>query len=174
MDEQDRRQPGAIATIGQSIFIKGEISGNEDLLIEGRAEGTINLGENQVTVSESGKVDAHINGRLIHVDGQVTGDLTGGEQVVIHRTGRVQGNITAPRVSLEDGARLKGLIDTDVDAPPQKEAVPQIEEEEEDEEEFEATQEEQESYSDEDEDEDEDEELLDDDEELDEESDSYQ
>jgi len=166
---QDRRQPEAIATIGQSIFIKGEISGNEDLLIEGRAEGTINLGENQVTVSESGRVDAHINGRLIHVDGEVKGDLTGGEQVVIHRTGRVQGNITAPRVSLEDGARLKGMIDTDVDAPPQREEVPQLAEQEDEEEELEATEseeEEEEEYSEEDE------ELLDDEEEeLDDESD---
>lgn len=166
---QDRRQPEAIATIGQSIFIKGEISGNEDLLIEGRAEGTINLGENQVTVSESGRVDAHINGRLIHVDGEVKGDLTGGEQVVIHRTGRVQGNITAPRVSLEDGARLKGMIDTDVEGPPQREEVPQVvDEEDEDEEELEATEgeEEEDEYSEEDE------ELLDEEEEeLDDESD---
>jgi cytoskeletal protein CcmA (bactofilin family) len=108
-----RPAPQASAVIGRSISVKGEISGSEDLLVEGRAEGTINLPDNVVTISESGQVNAHIYGRLIHVEGEVTGDLFGSEQIVIHRTGRVRGNISAPRIALEDGAKLKGMIDTE-------------------------------------------------------------
>lgn len=105
---------GSKAVIGASISVKGEISGSEDLLIEGFVEGVVDLKKNTVTVASGGKVNASIHGKLIHVEGEVLGDLFGTEQVVVHRSGQVRGNISAPRVSLEDGARLKGMIDTDV------------------------------------------------------------
>jgi cytoskeletal protein CcmA (bactofilin family) len=101
------------ASIGRSITIKGEVSGSEDLLIHGSVEGTVNLGENTVTVGASAKVKADIFGKVIHVEGEVLGNLFGAEQVTVHRTGYVRGNITSPRLSLEDGARLKGSIDTE-------------------------------------------------------------
>lgn len=100
------------AVIGPSISVKGEISGAEDLLIQGTVDGTLNLKQNVVTIGKNGRVNANVNGRIIHVEGEVTGDCFGTEQVVVHRSGTVRGNITAPRVSLEDGARLKGTIDT--------------------------------------------------------------
>lgn len=105
-------QPTERATIGHSISIKGELSGAEDLMVHGFVEGTIDLKQNTVTVGKTGRVTAHIYGRIIHVEGEVVGDLFGTEQVIVHMTGHVKGNITAPRVSLEDGAKVKGIIDT--------------------------------------------------------------
>jgi cytoskeletal protein CcmA (bactofilin family) len=99
--------------IGPSIIIKGEVSGEEDLHIQGRVEGTINLTGNQVSVGESGKVSADIRAKNVQIDGEVTGDITGNEKVVISKSGNVRGNIVAPRVTLEDGANFKGSIDMD-------------------------------------------------------------
>lgn len=99
--------------IGSTIKIKGEITGDEDLLIEGSVEGSIELAAHEVTVGESGKVKADINGKRVIVNGQVTGDINGGEKVIISKTGDVRGNIVTPRMSLEDGAVFKGSIDMD-------------------------------------------------------------
>jgi len=99
--------------IGPSITIKGEVSGEEDLLIQGRVEGTIQLGNNEVSVGESGQVSADLKVRVAKIDGEVTGDITANEKVVISKTGNVRGNIVAPRVTLEDGAIFKGSIDMD-------------------------------------------------------------
>jgi cytoskeletal protein CcmA (bactofilin family) len=103
----------SVAMIGPSITIKGEVTGEEDLLIQGKVEGTINLNGNQVSVGESGQVCANIQAKVIKVDGKVTGDITGIEKVLISKTGNVRGNIVAPRVTLEDGAIFKGSIDMD-------------------------------------------------------------
>ena len=99
--------------IGPSIRIKGEVSGEEDLLIQGRVEGTISLKAHEVSVGESGQVFADILAKTIRVDGKVQGDITAMENVVISKLGNVRGNITAPRVLLEDGAVFKGSIDMD-------------------------------------------------------------
>lgn len=99
--------------IGPSIKIKGEVSGDEDLLIQGRIEGTITLKNNEVIVGESGQVFADIVAKTIKVDGKVQGDITGSEHVVISKLGNVRGNIVAPRVLLEDGGIFKGSIDMD-------------------------------------------------------------
>ena len=99
------------AVIGSTISIKGEVTGEEDLIIEGKVEGTITLKSNTVTVGATGKVNANINAKIIKVDGEVQGDMNGLEQVIISKAGRVRGNIVSPRVSLEDGALFKGSID---------------------------------------------------------------
>jgi cytoskeletal protein CcmA (bactofilin family) len=99
--------------IGSSIKIKGEISGDEDLLIEGKVEGTIDLNDHEVSVGQSGQVFADIKAKMVRIDGEVTGDITGNENVVISKSGNVRGNIVAPRVTLEDGAVFKGSIDMD-------------------------------------------------------------
>jgi len=99
--------------IGPSIKIKGEVSGDEDLLIQGQVEGTISLKAHQVVVGESGQVSADILAKTIKIDGKVNGDITGTENVVISKLGNVRGNIIAPRVLLEDGAIFKGSIDMD-------------------------------------------------------------
>ncbi len=127
-----------LATIGPSISIKGDISGEEDLLVEGRVEGAISLAHQSVTVGSGGWVKADIHGRKICVEGEVHGNLHGEEEVVIRKTGKVEGNATAPRVSLENGANFRGSIDMHPDgstagpkagrpaakAPPHRSAVP--------------------------------------------------
>ena len=99
--------------IGPNITIKGTVSGDEDLLIQGRVEGTIALGQYEVSIGESAEVTANIQAKAIKIDGEVAGDITGTEKVVISKTGNVRGNIVAPRVTLEDGAIFKGSIDMD-------------------------------------------------------------
>lgn len=99
------------ATIGPSIRIRGDLAGEEDLLVQGEVEGTITLEQNLVTIGKEGKVNATVNARVIIVEGQVDGDLNGEEQVTLKKSAGVRGNIVSPRVSLEDGARFKGSID---------------------------------------------------------------
>ena len=102
-----------VAAIGASIAIKGDIAGDEDLIIAGRVEGNINLTSHEVTVSQGGSVSADVTANTIKIEGLVNGDLAGNEKVVITKTGKVQGNIVAPRVTLEGGAKFKGSIDMD-------------------------------------------------------------
>ncbi len=99
------------ALIGSKIRIKGELYGEEDILIQGRVEGTIEVKENNLTVGADGYVSADSQAKEIIVEGEVRGDLTGEEKVVIKATSNVNGNIVAPRVSLEEGAKFKGMID---------------------------------------------------------------
>ena len=103
------------ATIGPSIQIVGDVTGNEDLRIEGRVEGTISLSDSVLTVGKDAQINATINVHAIFVEGKVEGDLKGEEQVVVHSSGNVRGNIAAPRVTLEDGCKFKGSIDVDVE-----------------------------------------------------------
>jgi len=104
--------PEQRSLMGPSISIKGEITGTEDLYIEGCVEGSINLKKNVVTIGPNGRVAANVCGRIIHIEGEVTGDCIGTEQIILHKAGQVKGNICAPRVTVEDGARLQGTIDT--------------------------------------------------------------
>ncbi len=99
------------ATIGPSIFIKGDLSGEEDLVIEGRVEGKVDLKQNNVTVGKNGRVKADIFGRVVIIEGEVDGNVFAREQAILRQAGAIRGNITAPRVVLEDGSRFKGSID---------------------------------------------------------------
>ena len=101
------------AVIGPRIRIKGDVTGDENLLIEGRVDGKVSLGEYRVDVGPAGQVYADIEAKVVKVDGEVQGDITGSEKVIISRSGNVRGNIKAPRMTLEDGAKFKGSIDMD-------------------------------------------------------------
>jgi len=103
------------ATIGSSIVIHGDVTGEEDLIVDGAIEGTVNFKDNNLVVSENGRVTANINARIIRVDGQVNGELYGSEQVIISPSGKVKGDIRAPRVVLEDGCSFKGSVDMDTE-----------------------------------------------------------
>lgn len=105
------KRRGARSLVGSSLVIEGSVKGDEDLLVEGRVDGDITLPRNTVTVGGGGRVHATIEAKVIVVEGSVEGDLKGGEQIEIHRSGNVLGNIIAPRVGLEDGAQFKGNID---------------------------------------------------------------
>jgi len=99
------------ATIGVSILLKGDLSGEEPLLVQGRVEGTIRLDGNDLTVGSQGHVKANIHAKVISVEGEVRGNLFGEEKIIIRKTGNVKGNLVAPRVSLEEGGTFKGSID---------------------------------------------------------------
>ena len=101
------------ATIGETIHIEGQISGTENLIINGSVSGTVDLSGHDLTVGSSGKIEADLTGKTVKVDGNVNGDIKGTEVVVVSKSGEVRGNITAPRVTLEDGAKFKGSIDMD-------------------------------------------------------------
>jgi len=104
---------GKAAVIGPGIVINGDISGSENLIIEGKVKGQIRLGSHEVTVGKTGEVNADVAAKMIRVAGKVNGDLTGKEKVIISSTGNVRGNIVTPRMLLEDGAVFKGSIDMD-------------------------------------------------------------
>lgn len=105
------KSAGGRATIGRSITIRGEVTGDEDLLIEGHVDGSVDLKQHSVTVGADGKVKANIIARVVMVEGTVEGDLRADEQVVLRSAAHVQGDITSPRVVLEDGATFRGLVD---------------------------------------------------------------
>src|SRR5436305_4464359 len=105
------RRTGDRATIGPSIFIKGDLAGEEDLVIEGRVEGKVDLKQHNVTIGKNGRVKADVFGRVVTVEGEVDGNVFAQEQAVLRQSGAVRGNTTSPRVTLEDGSRFKGSID---------------------------------------------------------------
>ena len=106
---------GAAATIGASISIQGELRGEEDLVVEGKFKGTVELKKNTLTIGEQGSIDAEVFAHTILVEGTVNGDLFASERIAIRKTARITGNLHAPRISLEDGARFRGSIDMDTD-----------------------------------------------------------
>jgi len=104
---------GRAAVIGPRIRINGDISGDENLVIEGQVEGKVKLSDHRVDIGSSGRVHADIHAKVVKIEGEVRGDITGHEKVIIASSGNVQGNIVAPRMTLEDGAKFKGSIDMD-------------------------------------------------------------
>jgi cytoskeletal protein CcmA (bactofilin family) len=98
------------ATIGRSLVIKGEVSGTESLYIDGRIEGKISLPENRLTVGRNGSVQANITAREVVVMGKVTGNIECSDRVDIRSEGQVTGDVSTVRISVEDGAVLKGGI----------------------------------------------------------------
>lgn len=129
-DRNDRPEPeaapayratesGSRAVIGASLDLQGELSGNEDLLIEGRVQGRIQLPQNAVMVGAKGRVSAQVLARLISIEGEVDGNLVAEELIVLKKSARVRGDLVAPRVVIEDGARFKGTIDMDPAKPAQ-------------------------------------------------------
>ncbi|MGA8160996.1 MAG: polymer-forming cytoskeletal protein [Acidobacteriaceae bacterium] len=102
---------GEQATIGKSLVIKGEVSGSESLYIDGKVEGAISLPGNRVTVGRNGQVAANVTAREIVVLGKVRGNVTASDRVDIRSEGSLTGDVTAQRISIEDGAFFKGGID---------------------------------------------------------------
>jgi cytoskeletal protein CcmA (bactofilin family) len=99
-----------VANIGKSISIRGDLTGNEDMVIEGQVEGKVDLPNNQLTVGANGKVTAEIHAKGVVIVGHVIGNVFGLERVEIQATGRVEGDIAAPKLSIAEGAQLDGTI----------------------------------------------------------------
>jgi len=100
-----------VAHIGKSVLIKGELSGSEDLYLDGEVEGNIELRDHSITVGPHGRVRAHINAREIIVHGKVEGNVRASERVELKRSAVLAGDIATQRIVIEDGAFFKGSID---------------------------------------------------------------
>ncbi|TFH46679.1 MAG: polymer-forming cytoskeletal protein [Lysobacterales bacterium] len=99
--------------IGPSMHIIGHIRSDQDLIVHGHIEGTINLGEGLLTVSSGGQVVADVNARVINIEGRAEGKLQASEQIIVRCSGRVRGSIRAPRIALDFGCAFSGSSDTD-------------------------------------------------------------
>jgi cytoskeletal protein CcmA (bactofilin family) len=111
------------ASIGRSLVIKGEVSGGESLYIDGRIEGTINIPEHRVTIGRNGVVMADVNAREVVIMGKVNGNVICSDRLDIRSEGSVTGDVVTQRISVEDGANLRGSVQ--VQAAEQKKPQPQ-------------------------------------------------
>jgi cytoskeletal protein CcmA (bactofilin family) len=97
--------------IGKSVVIKGDLSGSEDLTIEGVVEGKIELKDNILTIGPNGRIKAQVFAKAVIVLGEITGNVTASEKVDIRDGGSVDGDLISPRVAIADGAHFRGSID---------------------------------------------------------------
>jgi cytoskeletal protein CcmA (bactofilin family) len=97
--------------IGKSVVIKGELTGSEDLTIEGHVEGKIELRQNVLTIGPNGRIKAQVFAKSVVILGEVTGNVTASEKVDLRDNGSVDGDIAAPRVAIAEGAHFRGSID---------------------------------------------------------------
>ena len=107
----DTKQESQVAHIGKAVLIKGELSGSEDLYLDGEVEGTIELDRNCVTIGPNARIRAHIHAREVVIHGKVDGNVQGTERVELRRSAVLVGDISTQRISIEDGAYFKGGID---------------------------------------------------------------
>jgi cytoskeletal protein CcmA (bactofilin family) len=108
---RSENRAGRPATIGQSVQIKGELTGQEDLVIDGRIDGKITVSDHHLTIGPNGHVNAEVRAKSVQINGEVTGNIIADDKVEISPSGSVNGDITAPRVALADGSSFKGSID---------------------------------------------------------------
>ncbi len=109
-EQEDKSSESGSTIIGSSISIKGEITGEGDLTVQGQVEGTIDVRNNKVTIDSTGRIKADINARIITIEGEVEGNLLGEKKIVLRPSGRVLGDMKAPAINLEEGAKFKGNI----------------------------------------------------------------
>jgi cytoskeletal protein CcmA (bactofilin family) len=104
-------EKGGPVNIGKSVVIKGELTGSEDLTIEGHVEGKIELRQNVLTIGPNGRIKAQVFAKSVVILGEVTGNVTASEKVDLRDNGSVDGDIAAPRVAIAEGAHFRGSID---------------------------------------------------------------
>ena len=100
-----------VAHIGKSVLIKGELTGSEDLFLDGEVEGNIDLKDHSLTIGPNGKIRANVVARDVVVHGKVDGNVSGTERVELKRSAVLVGDIATQRIVIEDGAYFKGAID---------------------------------------------------------------
>lgn len=100
-----------MAHIGKSVLIKGELSGSEDLYLDGEVEGSVELKQHSLTVGPHGQARANLNAREVIIHGKVDGNVSGEERVELKKSAIVVGDISTQRILIEDGAFFKGSID---------------------------------------------------------------
>ncbi len=102
---------GDLAQIGKSVVIKGDLSGSEDLYVDGQVEGTISLKTNSLTVGPNGQVKASVEAKIVVVQGKLEGNVQASERVELRKSAVVTGDVSTQRISIEEGAYLKGKVD---------------------------------------------------------------
>lgn len=107
----DAPQTGEFAHIGKSVVIKGELSGSEDLYVDGHVEGSIELRNHSLTVGPNGHVKANVSAKGVVIQGKVDGTVNASDRVDLRRSAVVTGDVITQRISIEEGAFLKGKID---------------------------------------------------------------
>jgi len=128
--EAIRHMDKDVLNIGKSVVFKGELSGGEDLFIEGTVEGKVDLREHVLTVGPHAKIKADVFAKTVIVLGEVVGNVTAGEKLDIRDSGSVEGDIVSPIVAIAEGAHLRGSVDMQkkpsVAAPPAQAAKPEV------------------------------------------------
>lgn len=102
---------GEFAHIGKSVVIKGELSGSEDLYLDGRVQGSIELRGHNLTIGPNGQVQANVNAKGVFIQGKLDGDVEASDRVELRKSAIMTGDIVTQRVAIEDGAYLKGKVD---------------------------------------------------------------
>jgi cytoskeletal protein CcmA (bactofilin family) len=102
----------AIAWVGKSVIFKGELISSEDMIIDGRVEGTVEVHDHALTIGPTAQIQADIAARSVTIRGTVTGTINATSLVEIRETGSVEGDIVSPHVSVAEGAIVRGRIDT--------------------------------------------------------------
>ena len=97
-------------TISQGCFIKGEVSGTDDISIFGKIDGTISLKDNILTIEKPSDVKANIDARVVNIIGRVVGNINANKKIIVHEGGFVTGDMDAPKVILKDGSYFKGNV----------------------------------------------------------------
>lgn len=100
-----------VVNIGKSVIIKGELSGSEDLTIEGKVDGEIELRDHVLTIGPNGKIKAQVFAKSVIVMGMVTGNISASDKINIRENGSVEGDINAPTIAISEGAQFRGSID---------------------------------------------------------------
>ena|SRR5437764_13825598 len=100
-----------LAQIGKSVFVKGELSGSEDLYVDGQVEGSIALKANNLTVGPNGQVKASVEAKGVVIQGKVEGNIQASERVELRKSATVTGDISTQHISIEEGAYLKGKVE---------------------------------------------------------------
>src|SRR6516225_8806134 len=103
--------PRSGATISQGIRIKGEVTGSEDLYIDGVVDGKLSLTNGSLTIGPNGQVKADVSAREVVVRGQIEGKVSGRDKVQILGTGQIHGEVQTERLAIEEGASLRGKVE---------------------------------------------------------------
>ena len=103
------------AHIGKSVIIKGELSGSEDLYVDGQVEGSIELAGNRLIIGPHGQVRANVNAKVVIVQGKLDGNIRASERAELTKSAIAVGDITTQRVAIEEGAYFKGKVDIQKD-----------------------------------------------------------
>ena len=112
----DAPQTGEFAHIGKSVVIKGELSGSEDLYVDGNVEGSIELRNHSLTVGPNGNVKASVSAKAVVVQGKLDGAVIASERLDLRKSAIVNGDVTTQRIAIEEGAFLKGKVDIQKEA----------------------------------------------------------